>query len=298
VLLALPTVWSVGCDAHLALLELTAHTLVSEPISLSDVLEFGPTVLLSTPSDALRLAQAAVLEQFDLGASPVRLVVVTGEPGGSLDVTRRLLEGCWGAECLDVYALSEVGVVGMGCRWRTDGIHLDEKTFDLEVLEPDTERPAGEGELGELVVTGPSDWDTHVAHLRTGDLVQLRRGTCVCGRTSARAEGGVLGRVDERLVVDGRLILPSSVEQVVRRHPALVDFELRAFTAQQQDDVAVQLEVTEAIATEGDRARVAAEVAEDLRRSLGLRVHCDVVRPGSLSSRHTAGRRARRLSRQ
>jgi hypothetical protein len=60
----------------------------------------------------------------------------------------------------------------------------------------------------------------------------------------------------------------------------------------------VQLEVTEAVASEGDRARVAAEVAEDLRRSLGIRLHCDVVAPATISSTHVAGRRAQRLTRQ
>ena len=53
-----------------------------------------------------------------------------------------------------------------------------------------------------------------------------------------------------------------------------------------------------AIASEGDRARVAAEVSEDLKRSLGLRLQCDVVPPGAAASDQDAGLRARRLSRQ
>jgi phenylacetate-coenzyme A ligase PaaK-like adenylate-forming protein len=62
--------------------------------------------------------------------------------------------------------------------------------------------------------------------------------------------------------------------------------------------VSVQIEPDSAIASEGDQARVAAEVSEDLKRSLGVRLECEVVAPGSLSKHHDAGRRARRLSRQ
>ena len=39
-------------------------------------------------------------------------------------------------------------------------------------------------------------------------------------------------------------------------------------------------------------------VSEDLKRSLGLRLECDVVPPGSLSNNQDVGRRAHRLSRQ
>ena len=59
----------------------------------------------------------------------------------------------------------------------------------------------------------------------------------------------------------------------------------------------VQVCIFVAIASEGDRARVAAEVSEDLKRSPGVRLQCDVVPPGSLGDQD-AGRRARRLIRQ
>lgn len=296
VLLGLPLTWSVGADAYAALLDLGALIFAPEAVSLADTLELAPTVLLSTLTDALRIAHAAADERIDLSLGPLRLAIITAEPGASLDVTRRLVENRWGATCLDVYAVTEFGLIGSGCQERHDGIHLDEQQLSVDVVSPDSGQRVGEGVVGELVVTTPADWDTPLADFRTGDLVRLRTKACECGRGSAWAESGVLGRVGERLRVRGRVILPSSIEQIVRRHPAVVDFALRAYTVRDECEVTVDLEASELIATEGDRARVAAEVSEDLKRSLGLRMNCEIVGPKSISATHAAGHRARRLT--
>jgi phenylacetate-coenzyme A ligase PaaK-like adenylate-forming protein len=240
----------------------------------------------------------AAQQRVDLAGGPLRLAVITAEPGGSLEVTRRSVEDRWGAACLDVYALTELGVIGWGCKERRDGIHLDDGHLEVEVVEPESDRRVADGEMGELVVTTPRDWGTPLKGLHTGDLVRLRQEACSCGRGSAWAEGGVLGRVGDRLAVRGKMILPSNIEQIVRRHPAVIDFGLRAYSIRNECHVTVDLEITDAIATEGDRARVAAEVAEDVKRTLGLRLPCEVVAPGAISATHVPGRRARRLSRQ
>jgi phenylacetate-CoA ligase len=289
VLLALPLASATGGDAYDALLELGALTMPAETPTHADVAEFAPTVLVGTPSGAVRLAQRG----SDTG--PVRLVVVTGQSGGSLEVTRHTIEDRWGAGCLDVYALTELGAIGWGCQRRRDGIHLGHPSLGLllEVTDPETDKAVAEGEVGELVVTTPDDWGTPLQRFHTGDLVRLRPDACLCGRGSAWAEGGVLGRVTDRVSVRGHILLPSMIEQVVRRHPAVRDFQLRTYPRNGDFELAVELHTTDAIASERDSSRVAAEVSEDLRRSLGLRLQCDVVPPAQFE-----GRRARRVSRQ
>jgi phenylacetate-CoA ligase len=297
VVLGLPVGWAIGSDAYLALLKSGALNLARAGLTLDDIRDFAPTVLISTVTDALRLGHAAALDKLDLAESPVRLVILTGEPGGSLPVTRRIIESCWGATCLDVYAMTELGAIGSGCGGRGDGLHLDNSVIDLQVLDPDGDRAVPPGELGELVVSTPAEWGSAFTELRTGDLVRLGQARCACGG-AVWAAGGVLGRVGERMLVRGKLLLPSAIEQVVRRHPAVVDFRLRTYLVRGECEVLVLVETTPAIASEGDRARVTAEVSEDVRRSLGLRLHCDVLPPGSPACELDFGRRARRLLRQ
>ena len=51
------------------------------------------TVVLCTPTYALRLAEVAREHGLDLAAVGVRALVVAGEPGGSIPATRGRIEG-------------------------------------------------------------------------------------------------------------------------------------------------------------------------------------------------------------
>jgi phenylacetate-CoA ligase len=294
VLVRLPAHSAVAYDAYAALLEIGSLTFFSRKANFAEIMEFAPTVLIGTLTDTLALAHTAALQLIDLMEGPLQLAVITGEPGASLEVTRRSIEDRWGASCLDVYTLTELGVIGWSCNQRRDGMHLDDRQLALEVLQPDTDEPVPDGELGELVLTTPDDWGTPLRRFRTSDLVRLRPGVCRCGTGAAWIEGGVLGRVEEQLPMRGTVILPSTIEQVVRRHPAVIEFALRGYG---DGHASVYLETTPAISTEGDQSRVAAEVAEDIRRTLGLRLLCEVVAPGVLSSTRRPGERTRRLTR-
>src|SRR5207244_7321428 len=98
-------------------------------------------------------------------------VFVTGEPGGSLTSTRRAIEERLGAaRCVDIYALTELGVVGWSCAGPAAGLHLDEDDFTFEVVDPDGEEPAPDGGVGELVVTSRAGL-IPLERYRTGDLV-------------------------------------------------------------------------------------------------------------------------------
>jgi phenylacetate-CoA ligase len=237
-----------------------------------DVLGQRASVVVSTPSDALRLAEAAAAQRIDLVDSGVRLVFVTGEPGGHVPSTRRLIKERFGARCVDVYAVTELGAVGWDCPAQDQALHLNEDEFVVEV------------DAGELVLTDLRQWAMPLVRYRTGDLVQLDGGGhCACGRSLVRAVGGIAGRVGDRVRVRGLEMLPSTVENVVRRHPAVIEYQLEAYEVRGECELAIDVEPDEAVASEGDRARVAAEVAEDVRRSLGLRLQCEAVPPLSLS---------------
>jgi phenylacetate-coenzyme A ligase PaaK-like adenylate-forming protein len=88
--------------------------------------------------------------------------------------------------------------------------------------------------------------------------------------------------------------LPSIVENVVRRHPAVADYRLHVYDVRGACVLAVEVEPDAAIATEGDRARVAVEVAEDLRRSFGVPLPCEAVPTGSMPRDSSRPRRIAR----
>src|SRR5262249_41815267 len=62
-----------------------------------------------TPTYALHLAELAAREGLDLAGSPVRAVIVAGEPGGSIAAVRQRIEAGWGARVFDHSGMTEVG---------------------------------------------------------------------------------------------------------------------------------------------------------------------------------------------
>ena len=68
----------------------------------------------------------------------VRMLIVAGEPGGSIPATRERIERSWGARVIDHHGLTEVGPVSFEC-WEAPGsLHLNEAEYICEVLDPHT----------------------------------------------------------------------------------------------------------------------------------------------------------------
>ena len=73
------------------------------------MLEHAATVVCCTPTYALRMAEVADADGIDLPSSPVRMLIVAGEPGGSLRQVRSRVEKAGGARVLDPVGRAEVG---------------------------------------------------------------------------------------------------------------------------------------------------------------------------------------------
>ena len=101
------------------------------------------TVLVATPSYALHLAELAAAEKLDPQRLGVRLVIVAGEPGGSLPAVRSRLAALWAAEVLDHAGATEVGPWGVG-DLRGPGLDVLEPWFHPEFLSTAT-GPAAPG---------------------------------------------------------------------------------------------------------------------------------------------------------
>lgn len=231
-----------------------------------------PTVICCTPTYALRLAEVAAAEHPPgwLAGLGVRVLVVAGEPGGSIPATRERIEAAWNARVIDHHGLTEVGPVSFEC-WEAPGfLHLNEAEFLCEVLDPDTHRAVPEGQPGELVITNLRRFACPAIRYRTGDLVVLDTSPCPCGRTAARLAGGIRARVDDMVTVRGVNVYPSAVEAIIRRFADVAEFRTVVSTDGPLRTLAVEIEPGPAARAEG--ATLAARVAAALHEGLGLSV--------------------------
>ena len=261
---------------------------------LQQLLATGATVLCCTPTYALRLAEVAAASRVDLAASEVRITIHAGEPGASIPATRALIEAAFGARCYDHPGMTELGASGFTCQHHA-GVHLIESEFIAEVLDPTTGRPAASGARGELVMTNLGRVGSPVIRYRTGDLVEPTLAPCACGRTFVRLRGGIVGRVDDMLVVRGINIYPSSIEAIVRGFPEIAEFRIEVFERHSMSDLRVVVERTPGLSAEAGAA-LAERLSDELHRQLALRVDCTCVEPDALPRFELKARRVVRLS--
>ncbi|MBI3839702.1 MAG: phenylacetate--CoA ligase family protein [Planctomycetia bacterium] len=238
------------------------------------------TAIFCTPSYALHLAEVGTEHQIDVGELQVRRLILAGEPGGSVRAIRSRIEQTWKAQVLDHSGATEVGPWGYGDA-QGQGLFVNENDFIAEFLSVETGTAAAEGELSELVITNLGRVGSPIIRYRTGDLVRPSWQHAGENRF-VFLEGGVLSRADDMMIVRGVNIFPSSIEQILRSFPELVEYRLIARKAGEMDQLVVEIE---------DRLNDPARVATELRLRLGLKVEVRSVPLGSLPRAEGKGKR-------
>lgn len=240
--------------------------------------ELEPTVLCSTPTYALRLAEVGAQMGIDLSKSSIKKTLHAGEPGASIPSTKRAIETAFGASVYDHTGMTELGPTGFTCS-AGDGVHFIESEFIFEVIpigaDPDPRSTQSEG-TGELVVTNLGRFCSPLIRYRTGDLVELSRNPCSCGSLFVKAVGGIQGRVDDMFTVRGINLYPTQVEEVLMRYSEIVNFQIRHEKIRHMDEVSLLLE------TRDGTDKVVEKVVLDLRHSFGVRIDCQCVPSGTL----------------
>ena len=240
----------------------------------------GSNVLFCTPSYALHLAEVAHDNQIEVADTSIQKIVVAGEPGGSIPEIKNQIETLWNAKVIDHVGASEVGPWGFADP-NSKGLYVNECEFIAEFLSIEHGGPAGEGELSELVLTNLGRYGSPIIRYRTGDLVRPTwNDEQEC--QFVLLIGGVLGRTDDMMIVRGVNIFPSSIEQILRSFPEIIEYRMTAFKESQMDQLIIEIE---------DRLEQPQRVVNEMQVRLGLRVDVSCVPIGSLPRFDLKGKR-------
>jgi len=236
------------------------------------------TVVCCTPTYALHMVEVAEEQGLRLTESPVRALIVAGEPGGNIPAVRARIESSWGARVFDHSGMTEMGAYGFECVEAPGGMHVLETEFIAEVIDPVTTAPLADGKEGELVLTNLGRWGSPLIRYRTGDQVRLIRNRCACGRWFARLEGGILGRVDDMLVVRGNNVFPSAVEGVIREFREVGEFSLVVDRPRSLAELEIRVEPVAGV----EAADLAQRIGDRVRDRLLFRPKVTIVPRGTL----------------
>ncbi len=248
--------------------------------------DFGTTLLVATPSYAMRIAEVAQQIGIDIKKD---LQIKTLLLGSELmtEAMRKELYKVWGEDVnlTQNYGMSElIGPGVSGECLELNGMHINEDHFIAEVIDPNTGEVLAPGEKGELVVTCITKEALPLIRYRTRDITRLMYEPCPCGRTTVRMEN-LSGRTDDMLKIRGVNVFPSQIEEVLINTDGIgPNYEIVVERKDHSDILTVKVEV----AAEGMMDSYAAleeledKIKKKLHMMLGLDCKIQLVSPNTL----------------
>jgi phenylacetate-CoA ligase len=247
------------------------------------IMRMKPSVLISTPTFALRMAAVAAEMGIDVSQSSIRFTYHAGEPGPTaLPGMRAQIEKAWGAKAGELLGIAEIDALAPGCP-NGDGVHLNEMNVFAWSMDPKTGKEVADGEIGENIVTSYANTAQPLLNYRSHDLVR-RATNCSCGRSWVKFDGAVLGRTDFMVTVRGTNVYQTAVENLISEIPEISNsYELLLTREADNDAMTVKFEPVAALAGQPEKwQEVAGRLGDRIHKALHVRLLCEPVAPGSL----------------
>ncbi len=254
----------------------TSSGLTERQITLMQ--DFGTTVLFSTPSYALTIAERAEELKVNCRDLPVRVGIFGAEPWTA--PIRREIEERLGIKAQEAYGLTEL--CGPGVAFDAEdqnGLYINEDHFLAEIVDPQTLESVAEGEKGELVFTSLQRRAMPMIRYRTKDITRLWREPGQDGRTFIRMEK-VTGRSDDMLIISGVNVFPSQIESLLLDLEEVEpQYRLVVRKKGYLDQLVVQVEGKKEIYEAGEdrRHEVEGKIAAHIKGNIGISVEVDLV---------------------
>ena len=246
--------------------------------------DFKTSLLVATPSYALRLAEVA----RGMGINPEQdLNVKIALVGSELltDAMREEMHLAWGRDVkiTSNYGMSELMGPGVsGECLEHCGMHINEDYFLPEIIDSDTGEVLPAGEKGELVITCIKKEGLPLIRYRTKDITRLFYEPCACGRTTCRMEN-LSGRSDDMLKIRGVNVFPGQIEEVVLSIPELgPHYEIVVEREGYTDKLTVRVELNKETDSFAELQRIEAATRNKLKVVLGLDAKIRLESPNTL----------------
>ena len=246
--------------------------------------DFNTTVIHITPSYALHLSDVIADLGLDRNDFKLRLLVFGAEPYS--EATREKIEEVYGVTACNCYGLSEMNGPGVAfeCR-QSEGMHLWEDNYIVEIIDPQSGEPVPPGRIGEVVLTTINREAMPLIRFRTRDLAHLHQDTeCPCGRNFQRLSR-IVGRTDDMLIVRGVNVFPSQVEHVLMALPEVgTNYQILLDREEKLDRMTVRVEIQRRMfhGEMGELRALRRKIQHELKEQILIMTDVELMEPGAL----------------
>ena len=245
------------------------------------LVDLQSTVLCCTASMGLLMAEEVhkrgIADKINLKK------VIYGSERSSVSMRRKISELFGGVELFDIVGMTELYGPGTGIECPDhDCIHYWSDYYLLEILDPETLRPAPMGEWGEMVVTTLAKEAAPLIRYRTRDITRIIPGPCTCGSLLPR-HSRLSGRTDDMFKFRAVNIYPSSIDRILSEVPGLGSEYQIHLTRDDHGRDHMTLKVERGAGVEAGRIdELGREVVYRLKRKLLVTPEVEVVGYGDL----------------
>ncbi|MCB1303307.1 MAG: phenylacetate--CoA ligase family protein [Leptospiraceae bacterium] len=248
--------------------------------TLKTIRSYRPHILCIYPSRLIELM--SIISAQEGPRLGIRFISLNSET--SYIEQRRTMAEFFQCSVLDEYSTEELGWVASECEHGS--YHLWEDMCYVEVVEPDADRSAGTGQLGEIVGTNLHNFTTPFIRYRQADLGAIDSQPCHCKRRFRKLQS-LVGRKNDAFKFADQILSPSFLLDSV--YELLLDgkFPIVDFCMIQEDLSTVRFQYV----AHGDvRNNLESRLEESLRRRFPREISILIERPNTLEKTATGKR--------
>ncbi len=247
--------------------------------------DFKTTVIIATPSYALRLAEVAKEIGVDIEKDLCVKKLILGSELMTAAIKAELHK-LWGhdVKITSNYGMSELmgpGVSGQ-CLSSGNSMHINEDYFIAEIIDPNTLKKVKDGEIGELVITCLSKEALPLLRYRTRDITSLDYSPCECGVPFCKMTN-LQGRSDDMIKVRGVNVFPGQIEDAILGFEGIgphyeIVIEREGFS----DKLTIRLELLQETDDFKELIRMNSKIKDRIKSILGIDIIVKLESPQTL----------------
>ena len=191
---------------------------------------------------------------------------------------RKTFEGDYDIDTYQAYAVTEPGsAIAYECHQKS-GMHLMDE-YVTEIVDPETGKQLGPGEIGEIVTTQLFNKDWGLIRFGTGDLSSYVTESCPCGRTAHRITG-IVGRAGDAVKVRGMFVVAKQAEQAIMGFSQVAGYQLIVGRQQHRDEMTLKVVLKD---TSADKAKLTEGINKKFQDTCRIKIDkIEFVEPGSI----------------